>query len=252
MKQINIKVDVPDGFVLDKIETEGNNIVAFVKEKEKFKRGDVVALIDDNLYKESIVILEDVAESGYWPIGIIRGFTIKDSKINRNAAYNKCYLANSRLATPSEAQLLFDALAKKGERWNAEKLQIEEWKITIEDLQTFEACCEFLGISTDLPDVSKISQKHGGYIQASYMLAIINEAWNKVDQFTPDYSNSNQRKWHAYFIYTGSAFAFYCSSFGNSDAGSGGGSRLCFKSEERAAQFGKQFIDLHNTVLLFR
>lgn len=127
----------------------------------------------------------------------------------------------------------------------------KEKKVSIEDLQTFEACCEFLGISTDLPDVSKISQKHGGYIQASYMLAIINEAWNKVDQFTPDYS-LNQIKWYAYFIYKDSAFAFYGSGYSDSIARSGGGSRLCFKSEERAAQFGKQFIDLHNTVLLFR
>ncbi len=128
----------------------------------------------------------------------------------------------------------------------------KEKKVSIEDLHTFEACCKFLGISTDLPDVSRISKKHGGYIQASYMLAIINEAWNKVDQFTPDYSNFNQKKWYAYFNYKGSAFAFYESGYSYSFADSGSGSRLCFKSEEHAAQFGKQFIDLHNTVLLFK
>lgn len=126
MKQINIKVDVPDGFVLDKIETEGNNIVAFVKEKEKFKRGDVVTLIDHDLSKDSIIILDEVATNGYWPIGTIGGFTIKSSKININAAYNNFFLANSRLATTSEAQLLFDALAKEGKKWNAETLQIED------------------------------------------------------------------------------------------------------------------------------
>lgn len=126
MKQINIKVDVPDGFVLDKIETEGNNIVAFVKKKEKFKRGDVVTLIHHDLSKNSIVILDEVATNGYWPIGTIGGFTIKSSKININAAYNKCFLANSRLATPSEAQQLFDALAKEGKIWNPETIQIED------------------------------------------------------------------------------------------------------------------------------
>lgn len=31
-----------------------------------------------------------------------------------------------RLATPSEAQLLFDALAKEGKKWNAETMQIED------------------------------------------------------------------------------------------------------------------------------
>jgi len=34
-----------------------------------------------------------------------------------------------RLATPSEAQLLFDALAKAGKQWNAEKLCIEDLKV---------------------------------------------------------------------------------------------------------------------------
>lgn len=126
MKQINIKVDVPEGFVLDKIETEGDNIVAFVKEKEKFKRGDVITLIDQDLSKDSVVILEEIATKGYYPIGTIRGFTIKSSKINRNAAYNKVYLTKARLTTLSEAQLLFDALAKDGEKWNPETLQIED------------------------------------------------------------------------------------------------------------------------------
>lgn len=36
-----------------------------------------------------------------------------------------------RLATPSEAQLLFDALAKKGKKWNPETMQIEDIENTI-------------------------------------------------------------------------------------------------------------------------
>ena len=38
------------------------------------------------------------------------------------------YLSNSRLATEEEKQKLFDALAKKGKRWNAEKKAIEDVK----------------------------------------------------------------------------------------------------------------------------
>lgn len=49
----------------------------------------------------------------------------------RDAPYLKIDSSQSadcsvRLATPSEAQLLFDALAKEGKRWNAEAMQIED------------------------------------------------------------------------------------------------------------------------------
>lgn len=119
MKQINIKVDVPDGFVLDKIETEGETIVAFVKEKERFKRGDVISgdgwvcifkyagVYNEAWYFACLEVnTEDLYITNKLHCGYIEDFT--------------------RLATPSEAQLLFDALAKEGKKWNPETLQIEE------------------------------------------------------------------------------------------------------------------------------
>lgn len=126
----------------------------------------------------------------------------------------------------------------------------KEKKTTIDDLSTFETCCKFLGHGTELPNVSNISPKHKRYIQALYTLAIINEAWNKIDEFVPDYSDSNQRKCYPWFEFEGSAFAFYYSDYVRSIAYAGSGSRLVFKSEERAKQFGNMFIDLHNEVLL--
>lgn len=170
MKQINIKVDVPDGFVLDKIETSGDNIVAFVKEKEKFKRGDVITLIDQDLSKDSVVILEEIATKGYWPIGTIRGFTIKSSKINRNAAYNKDYLTKSRFATLSEAQLLFDALAKDGEKWNAETLQIEdiEKDILVPECIGIYKCKEDFGRDADGLYISFNDRKQLLYFNNKY------------------------------------------------------------------------------------
>lgn len=119
MKQISIKVDVPEGFVLDKIETEGETIVAFVKEKERFKRGDVISgdgwvcifkyagVYNEAWYFACLEVnTEDLYITNKLHCGYIEDFT--------------------RLATPSEAQLLFDALAKEGKKWNPETLQIED------------------------------------------------------------------------------------------------------------------------------
>ena len=85
-------------------------------------------------------------------------------------------------------------------------------------------------------------------------LLTIAEALNKADKFVPDFSDRNQWKWFPWFTYSdGAAAGFVCASARGtaSIAYAGCGSRLCFKSEERATQFGKQFIDLWNEFLLF-
>ncbi len=119
-------------------------------------------------------------------------------------------------------------------------------------LDTFEKCCNYINIDPNLPDVSMIAEQHATAVQNNYALMVICEAWNKADNFIPDYGNPNQIKWFPVFEYnrkTGS-FSFVSSDCYSSTAYLGTGSRLCFKTEERADQFGKQFIDLHNSILL--
>lgn len=119
-------------------------------------------------------------------------------------------------------------------------------------LDTFEKCCNYINIDPNLPDVSMIAEQHAAAVQNNYALMVICEAWNKADNFIPDYGNPNQIKWFPIFEYnrkTGS-FSFLYSAYYYSGASLGAGSRLCFKTEERADQFGKQFIDLHNSILL--
>ena len=85
-------------------------------------------------------------------------------------------------------------------------------------------------------------------------LIVIAEAWNKQDGFVPDYSNDDQYKHHPWFKYNDEAagFVYADTDAAATDTGAGIGSRLCFKSSERARQFGKQFIDLWNDFLLYR
>lgn len=98
--------------------------------------------------------------------------------------------------------------------------------------------------------VSEVNPKHIKAIIAFNRLCTIAQAWNKEDDFTPDFSNRNQIKWFPWFVYSDDAAGFVY-AYTNSACASIG-SRLCFMTRERAEQFGKQFIDLWNDVLLFR
>lgn len=83
-------------------------------------------------------------------------------------------------------------------------------------------------------------------------LFTIAEAWNKEDGFVPDFSGRKQDKWFPWFVYDKDAagFVFALAHYTASGAYATIGSRLCFKSSARAAQFGKQFTDLSNKVFL--
>lgn len=102
--------------------------------------------------------------------------------------------------------------------------------------------------------VSELNPKHVKAIIAFNRLCTIAQAWNKEDDFTPDFSNRNQEKWFPWFVYSDDAAGFvYARTYSTAAHASAViGSRLCFKTSARARQFGEQFIDLWNQVLLFR
>lgn len=107
----------------------------------------------------------------------------------------------------------------------------------------------FDGISRLVED---INTRHLEALIALNQLFTIAEAWNKEDGFVPDFSDWEQDKWFPWFKYDKDAAGFVCALTDSSLAlaNANFGSRLCFKSSERAAQFGKQFIDLYNKVFL--
>lgn len=96
--------------------------------------------------------------------------------------------------------------------------------------------------------VDEINPKNLDVLIALNKLMTIAEVWNKQDGFVPDFSDWNQDKWFPWFKYDKDAAGFVCSHTGNTSVVLG--PRLCFKSEERAEQFGKQFVDLYNKVFL--
>jgi hypothetical protein len=123
----------------------------------------------------------------------------------------------------------------------------------------FAASCKFLGISDEF--AFDCADDHIKAMQSLYMLVIIAQAWNKIDGFTPDWSDGSQWKYFPWFVYrenggdatTGASagFVFALTHYAATSAAASIGSRLCFKSSNRARQFGEMFTDLFNDFLLF-
>lgn len=163
--------------------------------------------------------------------------------------YNKNLNDDDNLITP------FDFIIKE--------IDVKDVNETITD---FERAREMLGLKAlgflnKFDDVTKlISDINHMYIEALIALNklfTLAEAWNKEDSFVPNFSDREQDKWFPLFKYnkdaTGLVFAYSGSAWScmlTDEYVVIVGSRLCFKSSERAAQFGKLFVDLYNKVFL--
>jgi hypothetical protein len=110
------------------------------------------------------------------------------------------------------------------------------------DIRTFEDACEALGIDPDAVCVATDTKDEAAYKKIKVVIAAINQGW------TPDWNNSNQRKWWPYFVLS-SGFGFSRTDCNCDNANSDVGSRLCFETSEKAEYAGKQFTDLYKDFL---
>lgn len=100
--------------------------------------------------------------------------------------------------------------------------------------------------------IRNANPRHIKALIALNKLFTIAEKWNKEDGFVPDFSNKGQWKYFPWFKYEGEAAGFVYAFTGSTASGAHAdfGSRLCFKSESRAEEFGKKYADLYNEVFL--
>ena len=100
--------------------------------------------------------------------------------------------------------------------------------------------------------IRNANPRHIKALIALNKLFTIAEMWNKEDGFVPDFSNKGQWKYYPWFEYSKEAAGFVYAYTTNtaSFAFANFGSRLCFKSESRAEEFGKKYVDLYNEVFL--
>ena len=131
-----------------------------------------------------------------------------------------------------------------------------------EQIKSFEDAVRFLGVNSldnnkdlifaqDYPVSFVATNKDMCKINAYTKLLIIATAWNKIDGFVAYWENTSQYKYFPWFAYSNDAAGFVCEDAADTVAFAGANisSKLCFKTSERAKQFGEQFIDLWNDFL---
>lgn len=112
---------------------------------------------------------------------------------------------------------------------------------------SFSDACKFLGINETAIFLSE-DDKIAKSAVAFYKLAIIAKAWNKIDDFIPDFSNTDQYKYFPWFTYSPKheGLVYMCASYSGSSTIADFGSLICFKSYSMARKFGETFADLYN------
>lgn len=99
-----------------------------IEKQLEFKDGDVVVAEEDNYYDKVIFIAaikDDIVSK------VLINVRYEDYEVHYNE-YRFGHNRSLRLATDSEKQQLFDALAKEGKRWDIEKKQIVDLKPAFE------------------------------------------------------------------------------------------------------------------------
>lgn len=99
-----------------------------IEKQLEFKDGDIVVAEEDNYYDKVIFIAtikDDIVSKA------LINVRYEDYEVHYNE-YRFGHNRSLRLATDSEKQQLFDALAKEGKRWDSEKKQIVDLKPAFE------------------------------------------------------------------------------------------------------------------------
>ena len=98
-----------------------------IEKQPEFKDGDIV------VYGKSVAICRKICKHTLFPYVSIDETSILLFNDNPNVSPDEC-----RLATEEEKQQLFEALAKEGKIWNAEKKQVVDLKIKWMALKPFD------------------------------------------------------------------------------------------------------------------
>lgn len=119
-----------------------------------------------------------------------------------------------------------------------------------EEITDYESALKSIG-PTGFWHVRTAEQNAKALIALNKLFTIA-AAWNKLDGFVPDFSNEKQIRWIPMFSYCSAASQFACTFTTRMPITLNKNvcTRLCFKTQKRAWQFGTQFLDLYNQVFL--
>jgi hypothetical protein len=120
-------------------------------------------------------------------------------------------------------------------------------KFDYKTIKSFEDACKKLDISSQLPDLSNISEEFRNPVIAGYKLMIIYKAIN--NGWKPDWGNRSQYKYYPWFWVLSSGFGFSASHYGRTHSFTTVGSRLCFETKEKSDFAAEQFFNLYKEFL---
>ena len=112
-------------------------------------------------------------------------------------------------------------------------------------IETVEEAMKYLELKEDAH--LWVKTKYVERVKAFYNLSVLCDAWNKQDGFVPDFEDPTQERWYPLFSYAGCSYLYSFIEPSGMDATFG--SRICFKSRERADEFGKKYEYLFKTFL---
>ena len=147
-----------------------------------------------------------------------------------------------------------------------------EYEDSVCKFPSYKALKEILD-NDDSETSIKVSKSNAKVFKFLDELITITKAWNKLDNFVPDFSDKNQNRYIPRFILSNNRITYYDTfrSYGICGSAPYGalaglgffhsinavgyaysdiGFRYAFKTKERSEQFGKQFIALWNNFLL--
>ena len=129
-------------------------------------------------------------------------------------------------------------------------------------MKTFKECCNYLGISEELPKCNIDEKK----LQAIYKLRVCMEAWNRQDKFELDEMaswNGDNVGYTPYFLLRDDRLLLSGHANNGSYAGiviataihaasttyANFGLRICLVTRDRAIEFGEAFIKIFNELI---
>ena len=100
------------------------------KPQPEFKDGDILSYPEDEMSFAVVLIFKEIKDRIMaYASAVISKYPSVETK---NKSFNKNKLSALRLATDEEKKLLFDALAKEGKAWDADKKMIIDLKQKVE------------------------------------------------------------------------------------------------------------------------
>lgn len=224
-----------DGIAPEKVmyDTDNHSLVVLYPAQRGFKKGDILAA-------DNILMIFDKYEFN-------QENDLFYSLWNNMGIYNRTWTSKSfTYATDGQIAQLHKELREEGKKWNAETLQVEDLDIS-EIAVDLESACKYLKKPIPQLNQSYFMNADNDKFISQITLQLIREAWNKADGFVADWNDAEQVKYIPYFSLASGdlkCIDIYCE-----DEIIDANINYCFKTEERAIQFGTQFKELFKTAM---